>query len=247
MHHDLPSDTGLPPLDARLTAVLRYWDDLRGDRPVPGRVELRPTEISRHLSRICILERHRAGTVRIRLAGSLLSTRMGMELRGMPFRALFEMADRTHAMEAAETAIATPAISVLSLSRQERTGPAAEAMMAILPLSDTRGGLTRALAIYSERPAVTPFVSGIRGRFVIGGAWCVDIPETGPVMRPRASAPTGVRLVVRGGQARPAADPLEASRDAGPERAVPCAALPDPHADPAAPWPAFRVIEGGRA
>lgn len=177
----------LPELDARITSILRYWDELRGDRVAPGRIEISPAAITRHLSRICILERPRAGTVRMRLAGATMSSRAGMELRGMPFRSLFELDDRSRAMDAAETAITTPAISFLALARIERSGPVPEAMMALLPLTDTRGGLTRALAIYSERASVTPFVSDVRGRFHVTDSWSLDIPENGPIVEPVAN------------------------------------------------------------
>lgn len=183
-----------PDLGGRLTSVLRYWDELRGDRVAPGRTEISPAAITRHLSRICILERPRAGTVRVRLAGATMSTRAGMELRGMPFRALFELDDRNRAMDAAETAITTPAVSILCLARHERSAPVPEAQMAILPLTDTRGALTRALAIYSERAAVTPFVSDIRGRFHVTDSWTLDIPESGPIIGPMGDTAQG-RLI----------------------------------------------------
>jgi hypothetical protein len=153
---------------------------------------------------------------------------MGMELRGMPFRALFELEERAKAMAEAEIAIATPAVSILALSRNERTGPSAEAMMAILPLTDPSGGLTRALAIYSEKPSVTPYVNDIRGRFVISRSWSIDIPEAGRVMAafgPRPMPATAARAVA-GGRMVAAAQDGDASADVR---------------------PMFRVIEGGRA
>ena len=118
----------------------------------------------------------------MRLAGATMSGRAGMELRGMPFRSLFEVDDRSRAMDAAETAMTTPAVSFLALARNERSGPVPEAMMALLPLTDTRGGLTRALAIYSERASVTPFVADVRGRFHVTDSWSLDIPEKGPIV-----------------------------------------------------------------
>lgn len=224
------------PFDPRITNILRYWDELRGDRPVPGRVEIRPSSISQHLSRICILERPRAGTLRMRLTGATVSSRMGMELRGMPFRALFDLDHRAQAMDAAETAMTTPAVSILSLGRAERTGIVAEATLAILPLTDTRGALTRAMAIYSERPSVSPFVTDIRGRFTVENAWTLDIPEHGPiigamgegadmrpmgprpvrtaVMRPHLAAQTAPRLIAEAViQDRPTFQVIEGGRD----------------------------------
>lgn len=233
MSHSETSGTKLPQLDARITSVLRYWDGLRGNRVVPGRVEIRPSSLTRHLSRICILERPRAGTVRMRLAGATVSGRLGMELRGMPFRALFELEDRITAMDAAETAITTPMVSFLSLSRPERTGPMPEAMMAILPLADTRGGLTRALAIYSERASVTPFVTDMRGRFHIADSWSLDIPETGPIMGPMGDMPENKPVLARVLRARRAAQTATAQHLDGPELSQPVK-------------PNFQVIDGGR-
>lgn len=166
-------------LDERIISLLRYWDHLRAGRPVPARLEVAPASIARHLSRMCVLERPRAGTVRIRLAGAKLSARMGMELRGMPFRSLFDIDHRARAMDAAETAIVTPAISILTLDRADHTGPQHEAQMAILPLSDTQGGLTRAIALYSETATATPYVNNLRGRFQISDHRLLEIPETG--------------------------------------------------------------------
>lgn len=164
-------------LDERVISLLRYWDELRAGRPVPGRVEISPTSITRHLSRICIIERPRAGTVRIRLAGATISSRMGMELRGMPFRSLFDLNHRSQAMDAIETAMITPAISVLSLARSGNGGAQYEGQMIILPLSDTRGALTRAVVLYSEAAAATPYVNELRGRFEITEHMMLDIPD----------------------------------------------------------------------
>lgn len=236
--NDQTNSTTMPELDARISDVLRYWDMLRGDRVVPGRVEIRPSEITRHLSRICILERPRAGTVRMRLAGATLSARMGMELRGMPLRALFDLDHRTIAMDAAETAMTTPAVSILSLARVDRTGASPEATMAILPLSDTRGGLTRAIAVYSERPSVTPFVMDIRGRFLVQNSWTLDIPESGPLLggSARADRPLpSLKQVFRPRLAKSNLQPL-------PESPRLEAQEMEHHARPV-----FQVIDGGRA
>lgn len=225
----------LPTLDARITSVLRYWDTLRDERVAPGRIEISPSAITRHLSRICILERPRAGTVRMRLAGATVSARAGMELRGMPFRSLFNLDVRNRAMDAAETAITTPAVSILSLGRVERSDVVDEAMMAILPLTDTQGALTRALAIYSERPAATPYVMDLRGRFTITDSWSLDIPETGPIIGPMGTP----------GQVKPIATRVMRPRLAA--QTAQAAPVLQAHDMPHHARPVFQVIDGGRA
>ncbi|ABD55359.1 PAS domain-containing protein [Jannaschia sp. CCS1] len=227
-------------LDGRITSVLRYWDDLRGDRVAPGRIEISPAAISRHLSRICILERPRAGTVRLRLAGATVSSRAGMELRGMPFRSLFALDDRNTAMDAAETAITTPAVTFLSLGRQERTGTMPEATMAILPLTDTRGALTRAMAIYAERASITPFVSDVRGRFVVTDSWSLDIPETGPIVGPMGNVTPGFNGAVAGAPIKPIS-----TRVLRPRLATQTEASVVPQTLPHHTRPVFQVIDGG--
>ncbi len=233
------STTRLSHLDDRTLALLKYWDALRGDRVVPGRVEISPPAITGHLSRVCILERPKAGTVRMRLAGATLSGRMGMELRGMPFRALFDLDHRALAMDAAETAIVTPAVSVLTLARAERHGSQHEARMIILPLSDTRGGLTRAIALYSEAPSVTPIASDLRGRFQVTDQWSLEIPETGylpglskavaTVGKTTTAKPKPVRIASRQSRASIAAPRVEAREMPNHTR------------------PVFQVIDGGLA
>ncbi|MEJ6394653.1 PAS domain-containing protein [Gymnodinialimonas sp. 2305UL16-5] len=221
-------------IDARLTALIRYWDTLRGDRLVPGRLDVQPAEIARHLSRVSILERPRAGTVRMRLSGANLSNRMGHELRGMPFRSLFEANDREHAMIAAETAMATPAITVLALGNAS-TGALLDGHLAILPLLDTRGQLTRAMAVYSERPATAAFPAIASGRFTVLNTWQIDIPEHGPVLTESGQPKAVSRPVLTSGNRQIAfeAAPL-------PQASLPVAALAEGR-------PVFRVIQGGRA
>jgi hypothetical protein len=223
-------------LDERIVSLLRYWDHLRAGRVVPARIEVSPVSISRHLSRVCILERPRAGTVRIRLAGATLSARMGMELRAMPFRSLFDIDHRTHAMDAAETAIVTPAISLLTLARADHAGPQHEAQMAILPLSDTQGGLTRAIALYSETATATPYVHNLRGRFQISDHRVLEIPETG---------------VLPGLSERAPIHSLPKPKRSGRPQAVQATAQPAPRVEARVmnnhARPVFQVIEGGRS
>ncbi|MBF9041973.1 PAS domain-containing protein [Rhodobacterales bacterium HKCCE4037] len=231
-----PTETLLR-LDDRCLSMVRYWDCLRNGRPVPARVEVSPADIARHLSRICILERPRAGTVRIRLAGATLSQRMGMELRGMPFRSLFELDDRAAAMDAAESAMVTPAVSVLSLARAGQFGNQHEAQMAILPLSDPHGGLTRAIALYSEAAAITPYVTDLRGRFQVEDHIRIEIPEGAPLDGlAETAAPISVVPHTNGARFRKA---QHATAEA-PARIE--ARNLEHHARPV-----FQVIEGGRS
>ena len=235
-------DHEMPQLDARMLEIARYWDSLRGDRAVPGRVEIRPTEIARHLSRLAILARPRAGTVRLRLVGAHVMNRIGMELRGMPFRALFDLDDRGTAMAAAEAAISTPAVTVLALSSGEGPHAALEGHMMILPLCDTTGALTRAMALYSEVPNWKAAPYEEPGRLRVTGTWVLDIPEVGPLLPAgQSDAPNLRRISQRAARDLAIAVAPDADIDA------PAMPLQAPKVGAPTAAPILRLIEGGRS
>lgn len=157
----------------------------------------------------------------------------------MPFRSMFEMDYREQALLAAEIAISTPAISVISLGTAD-TGPLVEGQMAIMPLFDARGALTRALTVYSQRPATTALPATNVGRFTITDCWQIDIPEEGPILsslgQPKATQRPIARKMQHGAAVGAASEPM---RDPALVRMqVP----PQPEGRPV-----FRVIKGGLA
>jgi hypothetical protein len=141
--------------DPALRSVIGYWDSLRGMHLVPSRMALDPAQMRPHLQNAAILEAPRPGTVRVRLAGARINALMGMEVRGMPLRALFDLADRGRVTVAAEQALADPSVLIvdaiapaprygLSHARELRT------QIAILPMVDNDLATTRALYVMSD-------------------------------------------------------------------------------------------------
>ncbi|MGP1359086.1 PAS domain-containing protein [Roseicyclus sp.] len=138
--------------DPALRCAIEHWDALRGHRMVPPRLALDPAELRPVLHQCAILENPRPGTVRIRLAGARISAFMGMEARGMPLRALFDLADRGRITAEAELALAGPGILLIeAFSPAPRYGfPASESLrtqIALLPMSDPGEAVTRALLV----------------------------------------------------------------------------------------------------
>lgn len=79
----LPVGTGML---GRTTKVLyAYWNDVRGDRIAPRRLEIEPTRIADVLHETFILERSDAHTYSYRLAGTRICDMFGFELRGSNF------------------------------------------------------------------------------------------------------------------------------------------------------------------
>ncbi|WP_333793425.1 PAS domain-containing protein [Hyphomicrobium sp.] len=75
-------------------AIYAYWNELRGGRPAPRRLEIQPSRISPLLPDTFILERIGRSAFRFRLAGSRVSARFGTSLREQDFMACWTEADR---------------------------------------------------------------------------------------------------------------------------------------------------------
>ncbi|MGB3556658.1 MAG: PAS domain-containing protein, partial [Jannaschia sp.] len=85
-----------------LEEAWRYWSSLRSGNALPRRDALDPRAMSLTLGHSMILDRVRPGTVRVRLGGRVMNDLMGMEVRGLPVRAFFEVAQRDGAVDLVE-------------------------------------------------------------------------------------------------------------------------------------------------
>ncbi|WP_371153339.1 PAS domain-containing protein [Jannaschia sp. 2305UL9-9] len=127
-----------------LEEAWRYWSSLRSGRNLPRREALDPRAMSLTLGHSMILDRVRPGTVRIRLGGRVMNSLMGMEVRGLPIRAIFDVAQRARAIDLVEQVFEAPA--TLELDLISRTDSAiTHARMLILPLQDASGAVSKAL------------------------------------------------------------------------------------------------------
>jgi hypothetical protein len=138
--------------DPAIRSAIAHWDALRGHRIVPPRLALDPAELRPVLHQCAILENPRPGTVRIRLAGARISAFMGMEARGLPLRALFDLADRGRITDEAERALAARCILLIeAYAPAARYGlPLSESLrtqIALLPMSDAGEAVSRALLL----------------------------------------------------------------------------------------------------
>lgn len=174
-----------------LDLVEGCWQRLRRDGQIPARSDLDPREIEDALSHAFIAERVAPGHARLRIAGTHLSDLMGMEVRGMPFSALFEPDSRALLKARLEDVFARPAILRLDLRAPAGFRRGALAGRAVLlPMRNDMGDVTRLLGCLDCAGPVgrTP------RRLLIEGAKVepLDIPGT-PASRdeaaPEASRP----------------------------------------------------------
>ena len=137
--------------------VLHHWLALCGPGPVPARAALDPRAFGPALPHAFLLERTGAGRVRFRLAGQHLSALMGMDVRGMPLRAFFELPDRQRLMQAVTRVFEEPARLRLDLVSDAQGRAVLTGQMLVLPLLDRAGAITRALGVLaSEGPIGLP-------------------------------------------------------------------------------------------
>ncbi|MGB3408349.1 MAG: PAS domain-containing protein [Jannaschia sp.] len=129
-----------------LEEAWRYWSSLRSGRNLPLREALDPRAMSFTLGHSMILDRVRPGTVRVRLGGRVMNSLMGMEVRGLPVRAFFEVAQRDRAIDLVEEVFEGPSTLELDLLSQTDSGTT-HGRMLILPLQDRSGIVSKAISV----------------------------------------------------------------------------------------------------
>lgn len=127
--------------------VMAHWADLRRDGGVPRRADLDPQALAPALPNAFLLERPRPDMVRFRLAGQHLHHTMGMDVRGMPLRAFFEIPDRKRLMEKVARVFTDPAMLDLELVSDAQGRAVLEGRMCLLPLTGPNGETNRALGV----------------------------------------------------------------------------------------------------
>lgn len=182
--------------------VLGYWASLRRRDEVPARADLDPQALAPALPNAFLLECPRPDMVRFRLAGQHLHHTMGMDVRGMPLRAFFEIPDRKRLMEKVNRVFSSPAMLDLELVSDAQGRAKLEGRMCLLPLRAADGRISRALGVL-----VTDGLIGLPPRrFRIRHSTLTpllrdhDMPETGHLPTPQSQGHPTLQ-VVQGGKA----------------------------------------------
>lgn len=126
-------------MQALLQQLRGYWEGLREDGALPRRSRIDPRGIEGVLARAFLIERIAPGMARFRLAGSYFSDLMGMDVRGMPVSAMFDVAARQRLADVLEPIFAAPGIGELVVEGDRGLGrPALTGRMILLPVVGER-------------------------------------------------------------------------------------------------------------
>lgn len=134
---------------ARMPDVLRRlwqtWSRLGGAGGVPWRADVTPDLLGDLLPHAMLLDHVRPGTTRVDAAGATWAALLGTETRGLPARAFFDLAHRTHADAVLAQAFDGPATVDIGLAGDGPEG-LVEGRMIVLPLRGDGGVANKALA-----------------------------------------------------------------------------------------------------
>ncbi|WP_050526306.1 PAS domain-containing protein [Pseudorhodobacter aquimaris] len=129
-----------------LPQLAAYWEALRDGDSIPQRTQISPRGIEGALSSTFLIERVAPSVARFRIAGLDFAEFMGMEVRGLPFSAIFGPAARQDVADRLASVFEDPARLTMDLAAERGIGrPALSARMLVLPLLDTRGRIAMAL------------------------------------------------------------------------------------------------------
>lgn len=119
-----------------ISALRAYWEAMREGDEIPHRAALSPRSIPDILENVFMVERVGFGAARFRIAGMTFSDLMGLDLRGMPFSAIFAPNARGQLQTGLETLFTMPAIVNLELTGEQRLLPSQEiiARIEIMPV-----------------------------------------------------------------------------------------------------------------
>lgn len=181
--------------------VHAYWDGLRRNGALPQRADIDPRALPGCLANSFLIERVSAGISRFRLAGAVLSEVMGMDVRGMPFLALIEPAERTRMAERMEQMYQDP--SILELVLESDGNVRLGARVVLLPVQSVHGvdmalGCFQSDGLFGNAPRRFRTVRALTERILDSQAQPAGFAEpaaafTGPTKRP------GLRLVYSSG------------------------------------------------
>jgi hypothetical protein len=134
-------------------ALYAYWNEMRGERIAPQRLEIQPARIGAVLPDTFILERCDSRTYRYRLAGTRVCACFGMELRSLNFLDRWTPGDRALLEEHLAAITETGRAGVFTGEALGIKGPAATFEIVILPLVHTGNAIDRylcAISVFDE-------------------------------------------------------------------------------------------------
>lgn len=187
--------------------LLAYWEGLRNATSeatdgaditapiVPPRAAIDPMAIKAHLRNAGIAERTPVGTVRLRLGGATFAQVFGMEAAGMPLRALFAPAMRPAISQLFDAVFDGPKVLTATLIADRKSAVAVTGQLALMPLTDGQGAITRAFVGL----VTDPYTGDVPLRFRLRHAHLAPVIDTDEATADIGRAPRPVRVSVARG------------------------------------------------
>ena len=178
-----------------VSQVCAHWSALRIDGELPRRSKVNPKDLGAALPHVFLAELVTPRVARLRICGHKVEDLMGMDMRGMPLSVLFEGKARAAITEAVEQA-GMGARVMLSLESVGSFGQkTVSATLALLPLTDDTGRVTRILGVLDHQGEI-----GRAPRSFTLAEPVLDAPAN-PPKRPSLAPKRPALRVINGGRA----------------------------------------------
>ncbi len=134
-------------------ALLAHWEKLRGDRRAPLRSDFNPMQVPSHLPHLIMLEPNLPESSIIRIFGTELVRRLGLDLTGHDIFSLYEGEEQDKVRELTHLVADEEAIALVYSSWNTPTGYSFKTENLWLPLASPDGNVTRILGCIWELEA----------------------------------------------------------------------------------------------
>jgi hypothetical protein len=129
--------------------LFKYWNEIRGTRMAPRRFEVEPARFAGILAETFVVECEAGEGHRFRLAGTRVGEKLGSELRGRDFSALFDIEDARDFGCFFDSITEKGGVGVITVDMPTATGRSARFEIILLPLVHTEERITRLLGAFS--------------------------------------------------------------------------------------------------
>ncbi len=137
-----------------ISRVCAYWSSLREHGEIPERSAIDAAALGPALPHVFLAEMITPRVAKMRICGHQIEDLQGMDMRGMPVAALF-MSEARGQLSEALSQVALGARVTLSLKSAGRMGqPEMTATLALLPLADPAGRITRVMGVLERQGAI---------------------------------------------------------------------------------------------
>lgn len=135
-----------------ISRVCTYWSSLCAKGAIPKRSAIDASALGSALPHIFLAELITPHMAKMRIVGHQIEDLQGLDMRGMPLAALFVNAAREQLSEALAQ-VSLGARVTLSL---RAVGKPSHATLALLPLTDPAGRITRVMGVLERQGALGP-------------------------------------------------------------------------------------------